>query len=98
MKKKHHIILYSLLGLTVLTAAQTNQLTALAGLQTVFPNGLSAFAFLAFVLLYPPCAAATATIRREVGNARLTAMVYIGYLLLAWTVSTTIYQVGSLLG
>ena len=33
-------------------------------LQVFFPDGLSAFSFLVFVLLYPPCAAGTATISR----------------------------------
>lgn len=67
-------------------------------LQSVFPSPLSAFSFLVFVLLYPPCAAATAAIKRETGNARLTLAAYAGQLLLAWVVSMLIYQVGSLLG
>ena len=69
-----------------------------SGLQTVFPSGLSAFSFLVFVLLYPPCAAATVTISRELGKPRCGAAVYGAYLLLAWTVSASVYQMGSLLG
>lgn len=69
-----------------------------AGLQTVFPSGLSAFSFLVFVLLYPPCAAAAVTISRELGKPRYGAAVYGAYLLLAWTVSASVYQMGCLLG
>lgn len=71
---------------------------SLAGLQAVFPSGLSAFSFLVFVLLYPPCAAATVTISRELGKPRYGAAVYGAYLLLAWTVSASVYQMGCLLG
>lgn len=70
----------------------------LNSLQAVFPDSLSAFSFLVFVLLYPPCAAGTATIGRELGKPHYGAAVYMGYLLLAWVVSAGVYQMGSLLG
>lgn len=73
-----------------------SSLTVLAGVPS-FPDALSAFAFLVFVLLYPPCAAATAAISREVRNSRLAAAVYAGHLLMAWLVSMIIYQAGRLL-
>lgn len=83
--------------LMVLSGAQTMEASAGVALQSIFPSSLSAFAFLAFVLLYPPCAAATATIARETGNPRQAAAAYAGHLLLAWLVSMLIYQLGSLL-
>ena len=84
--------------LMVLTGLPTAGMETAAALQSVFPSPLSAFSFLVFVLCYPPCAAATACIRRETGSFRLTLAAYVGQLLLAWVASMLMYQVGSLLG
>jgi ferrous iron transport protein B len=47
-------------------------------------------------LIYIPCVATIATIRRETNSWKWTAFV-VGYtLLLAWLVAVLIYQVGSL--
>ncbi len=57
---------------------------------------LVAFAFMAMCLIYIPCVATIATIRRETNSWKWTAFV-VGYtLLLAWLVAVLIYQVGSL--
>lgn len=57
---------------------------------------LVAFAFMAMCLIYIPCAATIATIKRETNSWKWTGFV-IGYtLLLAWTVAVLIYQIGSL--
>lgn len=57
---------------------------------------LSAFSFLNFVLLYMPCAAAFAAIRREIGTtSAVLAMIY--QTAFAWLVSFGIYQIGLLL-
>ncbi len=54
---------------------------------------LSAFSFLHFVLLYMPCAAAFAAIRRELGTvSAILAFVY--QTAFAWLVSFGIYQLG----
>lgn len=59
---------------------------------------LSAYAFLVFVLLYVPCVAALATIRREM-NSRKWTLISVGWqLLVAYTVTLVIYQAGRLLG
>lgn len=84
--------------LMVLTGLPTAGMETTAALRSVFPSPLSAFSFLVFVLCYPPCAAATACIRRETGSLRLTLAAYVGQLLLAWVASMLMYQVGSLLG
>ena len=57
---------------------------------------LAAFAFMVMCLLYIPCAATIAIVKRETGSWRWTAFV-VGYtLLLAWVVAVLIYQIGSL--
>ena len=57
---------------------------------------LTAFSFLLFVLLYFPCVATIATLRREAGKvwAWFTVFHSLG---LAWLVSFLVYQIGSLL-
>jgi ferrous iron transport protein B len=57
---------------------------------------LIAFAFMAMSLLYIPCMATIAIIRRETNSWKWTWFT-IGYTLaLGWTVATLIYQIGSL--
>ena len=57
---------------------------------------LVAFAFMAMVLIYVPCAATIATIKRETNSWKWTGFV-VGYtLVLAWLVAVLIYQIGSL--
>ncbi|MBM3496939.1 MAG: ferrous iron transporter B, partial [Armatimonadetes bacterium] len=59
---------------------------------------LAGYAFMAFVLIYSPCLAAVAAIRRETGSWRWAAA-SVGYLTaLAWIVAFVIYQGGRLLG
>ena len=57
---------------------------------------LSAAAFLAFTLLYTPCAAAIATIRREYGSAWKTVLIVFVQCAVAWIVAFLVYNVGSL--
>jgi len=52
----------------------------------------SAFAFLVFVLLYVPCVAAVATMRRELGSRRLTLMMVMYQTLVAYAASFLIYR------
>ncbi len=57
---------------------------------------LSAYSFLVFVLLYTPCMAAVATIRRELNSAKWTALT-VGYQLgAAYLASLLVYQIGGL--
>ena len=66
-----------------------------AALQSVFTPA-SAASFLSFTLLYTPCVAAVATIRRELGS-RLAAL---GVVLLqcgvAWVVALAVYRIALL--
>ncbi len=54
---------------------------------------LSAFSFLHFVLLYMPCAAAFAAVRRELGTVSAT-LAFVYQTAFAWLVSFGIYQLG----
>ena len=56
---------------------------------------LTAFTFMLFVLLYFPCVATVATLRREAGR-RWAWFTVVHSLLLAWLVAFVVYQVGSL--
>lgn len=81
--------------LSVLTGAATDAQLVIA-LNSMF-TPLSAFAFLAFTVLYMPCVAAFATTRKEMGStwqAVLTAMYQTG---VAYIVALLIYQVGRLI-
>ncbi len=57
---------------------------------------LTAFGFMVFVLLYFPCIATIATLRREVGR-RWAWFTVVHSLILAWSIAFLIYQIGLLL-
>ena len=52
----------------------------------------SAASFLVFCLLYTPCVAAVATIRRELGSKWKTLVVVIGQCVIAWLAALVVYQ------
>ncbi len=56
----------------------------------------SASAFLAFTLLYTPCVAAVATIKKELNSSLQTILVVVGQCAIAWLVSFGVYMVASL--
>ncbi|MBQ2823405.1 MAG: ferrous iron transport protein B [Oscillospiraceae bacterium] len=79
--------------LAVLTNSGTEELgTVLSGMF----SPLTAASFLAFTLLYTPCAAAVAAVKRELNSGVSAALVSFMQCLIAWTVSMLIYQVGSI--
>lgn len=57
----------------------------------------SACSFLAFCLLYTPCAAAVAAIRRELNSGWKALGVVILQCVVAWIVAFAVYRVGVLL-
>jgi ferrous iron transport protein B len=57
----------------------------------------AACSFLAFTLLYTPCVAAVATIRRELKSTPKTVGVVVAQCLVAYLVALVVYQVGVLL-
>jgi ferrous iron transport protein B len=66
-------------------------------LQNVF-TPLSAYAFMVMSLIYIPCAATVAVIRRETGSWRWTLFAAGYTIVLGWVMATLIYQGGRLLG
>jgi ferrous iron transport protein B len=64
-------------------------------LHTLF-SPLSAVSFLVFTLLYTPCVAAIATVRRELGSLKGTFFVILYQTGFAWIVAFCVYRIGSL--
>ncbi|GHT59794.1 ferrous iron transport protein B [Spirochaetia bacterium] len=60
-------------------------------------SSLAAFVFMLFTLIIPPCFAALATIKAEIGWKWLGFEVLF-LLILGWTLCTIVYQLGSLFG
>jgi ferrous iron transport protein B len=59
---------------------------------------LSAYAFMVFVLLYTPCLAVIAVMKKEFASWKWTAFAVFYQFAVAWVVSALIYQGGRLLG
>ena len=57
---------------------------------------LAAYCYLLFILLYFPCIATIVAIKNETGSWRLAAFAAVYTTIVAWIVSATIYQLGSL--
>ncbi|MDE7325819.1 MAG: ferrous iron transport protein B, partial [Lachnospiraceae bacterium] len=67
--------------------------TLLAGLGF---TALNAYALMVFVLLYTPCVATIAVIRRELKSVKWTLATVVYQLFIAWLMATVVYQVGHL--
>ena len=57
-------------------------------------DACSAASFLTFCLLYTPCVAAVATIKRELGSRAKTVAVVIAQCAVAWLAAFLVYQIG----
>jgi ferrous iron transport protein B len=75
--------------ITVLLGGSTAALTSLF-------TPLSTVAFLVFSLLYTPCVAAIASVRRELGG-RWAFLVVLSQCAVAWLVAFVVYQVGAMI-
>lgn len=72
--------------------------SALGGaLSSLFPMGLAAVSFLIFTLLYTPCIAAIATVRKELRSVGSTVAIVALQCGVAWVMSTLVFNIGSLL-
>lgn len=81
--------------LAVLTnVPDTAQLSTVLG--SLF-TPLSAVSFLTFTLLYMPCFAAVAAVKRELGSARYAALAMFAQCCVAWIVAFLVYQIGGLI-
>ena len=70
--------------------------TVAAALGDTFQTPLAAYAFLVFILLYVPCVAAVAAIRKEMGSLKWTFASILWQLGWAYIVSFLVYNVGRL--
>ena len=76
-----------------------SSLTVLFGSSAALQSALTiqgAAALLVFCLLYTPCVAAIASVKRELGGKWAAAMVF-GQCLIAWVVAFVVYQIAGLL-
>ena len=69
----------------------------MSALNTLF-TPFSALVFLVFTLLYTPCVAAIASVKREMGTARSAFLVVIMQCVIAWIVAFTVRMIGMLIG
>ncbi len=73
-------------------------MTALSSMLTSIGfTGVNAYALMIFCLLYVPCAAALATIKKESGSWKFTVGAIVFQIVTAWVMATLVFQVGSLL-
>lgn len=85
---------------TVVSTLSVLTKTAMADLSNVLGtmfSGVSAASFLVFTLLYTPCVAAVAAVKREMGSGRKAWMVVVLQCVVAWLVAWIVYQVGGLI-
>lgn len=82
--------------LAVLIGANGNH-AFLESLQSMF-TPLAAFSFMVFTLLYMPCIATMAAIRREMNSIGKAALTMVYQTSFAWIVAFVVYQGGRLLG
>lgn len=80
--------------LAVLTGSSTADLGSVLG--AMF-TPLTALSFLTFTLLYTPCVAAIAAVKREMNSGFSAALVSLIQCVVAWIVSFGVYRIGSLL-
>ena len=83
-----------LFGITNVTSAtgMAGMKAALGGLGFTSAN---AYALMVFCLLYTPCMAAVATIRKEANSRKWTIFGAVFQLLTAWIVATGVYHIGT---
>ena len=68
-----------------------------SALQTIF-SPLTALSYLTFALLYPPCVAALAAIRREMNSGFATLCIMAYEITIAWLMAFAVYHIGMMLG
>lgn len=76
--------------MSVLTGTGMAQLSEV--LPSLFPNIACAISFLTFTLLYTPCVAAVAAMRKELGSGVYAAAISVIQCVIAWIVSLGIYN------
>ncbi len=84
--------------LAVLAGVDAESGAMLTAMQAVFPSTAEAASFLTFVLLYMPCVAAFAAMRREMESRRWAIGSAVGQTAVAWVCAFAVYHVAMLLG
>ena len=82
---------------STLAVLLNTSMAELGGALTSVFTPLSAASFLVFTLLYTPCVAAVATIKRELGSGLKTLGVVFMQCAVAWLMACLVFQIGSLL-
>ncbi len=79
--------------------SQAGMQAIVRNIQSMYPGfgPLNAFSLMVFCLLYVPCIATVATIKKESASWKFTLGMIVFQLLFAWTVSVIIYQCGTLI-
>ncbi|MDR1740121.1 MAG: ferrous iron transport protein B [Bacteroidales bacterium] len=90
------------MGICLLTGVAAKE-TVASTMQILFDvseifTPLTALAFIAFILLYMPCLAVFATVRRESGSWKWSLFLMFYTTSVAYIVSLLVYQIGSLFG
>lgn len=80
------------------TNSEAGMAAIVANVQAVNPSfgPLNAYCLMLFCLLYIPCVAAVATIKKESGSWKFTVRLMAFQVLLAWIAATLVFQIGSL--
>ncbi len=85
----------AILGMVYAGVSEGTELVA--AIQGVF-TPLTAVAFMVMVLLYTPCAAVIATVKRETNSGKWAAFMAVYPFVIGWVAAVIIYQGGRLLG
>ncbi len=85
-------------GISSLAVVDTEAQTTLKSSVRKAFTPLSAYAFMAFVLLYTPCVVVAVVMRQEFGTWKWVGIGFFYQTALAWSVALVIYQGGRLLG
>ena len=85
----------AILGMVYAGVSEGTELVT--AIQSAF-TPLAAVSFLIMTLLYTPCAAVIATVKRETNSWRWAAFMAVYPFILGWTMSVIVYQVGTQLG
>lgn len=93
-------VLVSTLGTIYSVGESEDDATALQDALVADPafNPLVAFTLMIFTLIYSPCLAALAVMRRETNSWKWPAFSFVYQTVLAWVIAFAVYQVGGMLG
>lgn len=84
--------------LAVMAGVDIESTAMLTALRSVFPTMAAACSFLTFILLYMPCVAAFAAMRRELESKRWAVLAALGQTGVAWVCAFVVYRLAMLLG